>query len=167
MLGTLLNLIGLLQQKNASLARLKRMLFGPRSDSRPGQQAGAESSTSQEQTSSASAPETEDSPHSHARSRKLGHGRLKSSAYRGAKVVHCRDSRLRSGDRCPDSLCSGHLYDTGSPAILVRPLPDEMTQQMDALLTRRRQLVQMLAAERNHLVSAALRVRKSVKAHIA
>jgi transposase len=49
----------------------------------------------------------------------------------------------------------------------VRPLPDEMTQQMDALLTRRRQLVQMLAAERNHLVSATLPIRKSVKAHIA
>lgn len=48
----------------------------------------------------------------------------------------------------------------------VRSLPDEMTQEMDALLTRRRQLVQMLAAERNHLVSAALPIRKSVKAHI-
>jgi len=31
LLGTLLNLINLLQQKNASLSRLKRLLFGPRS----------------------------------------------------------------------------------------------------------------------------------------
>jgi transposase len=34
LLGTLLNLIGLWQQKNASLSRLRRMLFGPRSDTR-------------------------------------------------------------------------------------------------------------------------------------
>ena len=34
LLGSLLSLINLLQQKNASIARLKRLLFGPRSDSR-------------------------------------------------------------------------------------------------------------------------------------
>jgi len=47
-----------------------------------------------------------------------------------------------------------------------RPLPDYLTQQMDALMTRRRQLVQMLAAERNHLVSAPAQVQNYVKEHI-
>jgi transposase len=48
----------------------------------------------------------------------------------------------------------------------VRPLPDELTQQLDALITRRRQLVQMLASERNHLFSTPAPIQKSVKEHI-
>jgi transposase len=48
----------------------------------------------------------------------------------------------------------------------VRPLPDSLTQQLDALMTRRRQLVQMLASERNHLVSATAQVQNDVKEHI-
>jgi transposase len=48
-----------------------------------------------------------------------------------------------------------------------RPLPDHLTRQLDALMTRRRQLVQMLAAERNHLVSAPVQVKNYVKEHIS
>jgi transposase len=47
-----------------------------------------------------------------------------------------------------------------------RPLPDHLTQQLDAMMTRRRQLVQMLASERNHLVSAPTKVKNYVKEHI-
>ncbi|HLZ22943.1 MAG TPA: IS110 family transposase [Ktedonobacterales bacterium] len=38
----------------------------------------------------------------------------------------------------------------------LRALPDAMTQQLSALLTRRRQLVEMLTAERNRLMTAAV-----------
>ena len=48
----------------------------------------------------------------------------------------------------------------------VRALPDEVTQQLDALMTRRRQLVQMLSNERNHLFSTPSALQKSVKEHI-
>jgi transposase len=47
-----------------------------------------------------------------------------------------------------------------------RAVPDEQTQQMGALLARRRQLVEMLAAEKNRLHSALPRVRPQLKAHI-
>jgi hypothetical protein len=120
LLGTLLNLIGLLQQKNASLSRLKRMLFGPRTDLRSGERGKAEPSSSQEQTPSSSAPEKDDSPRSMAQNKKPGHGQLRASAYSGARVMRCRDSVLQPGDRCPDPHCRGHLYDTGSPAILIQ-----------------------------------------------
>src|SRR5205085_436895 len=49
-----------------------------------------------------------------------------------------------------------------------RPLPDEQAQALQALLTRRRQLVEMRVAEQNRL--AATRdpaVRKDLRAHIA
>jgi transposase len=52
----------------------------------------------------------------------------------------------------------------------VRPLPDAAAQELDALLTRRRQLLEMLGAERNRLGQVFGQgkrpVRKSLKAHI-
>ncbi len=48
-----------------------------------------------------------------------------------------------------------------------RPLADEPAQELRALLTRRRQLVDMLSAERHRLDLAKKLVRKSLKAHIA
>lgn len=53
----------------------------------------------------------------------------------------------------------------------VRPLPDSEAQELDALLTRRRQLLEMLGAERNRLAQVFGRgkqtVKKSLKTHIA
>ena len=47
-----------------------------------------------------------------------------------------------------------------------RPLPDEAVQALDALLTRRRQLLGMLTAERNRLLVAAPAVRRDLQQHI-
>lgn len=49
----------------------------------------------------------------------------------------------------------------------VRPLPDEQTQLLEALLTRRRQLLGMIQAERNRLLLAVGPVRTDLKQHIA
>jgi transposase len=48
-----------------------------------------------------------------------------------------------------------------------RPLPDAEARALAALVTRRRQLVEMLTAEKNRLLSAASPIRKRVQAHIA
>jgi transposase len=47
-----------------------------------------------------------------------------------------------------------------------RPLPDEATQELAALLDRRRQLIEMLVAEKNRALIARKRVQPSVRAHI-
>jgi transposase len=47
-----------------------------------------------------------------------------------------------------------------------RLLPDEAVQALDALLTRRRQLVEMLTAERNRLLIARPAVRRDLQQHI-
>jgi transposase len=47
-----------------------------------------------------------------------------------------------------------------------RPLPDEAVEALDALLTRRRQLVEMLVAERNRRLVARLPVRQDLQQHI-
>jgi transposase len=48
-----------------------------------------------------------------------------------------------------------------------RPLPDDAAQEQDALLTRRRQLTEMLTAEKNRLHLAQPPVRKSIQNLIA
>jgi transposase len=48
-----------------------------------------------------------------------------------------------------------------------RPLPEADAQALRALVTRRRQLVQMLTAERQRLQSAPQRIRADIQAHIA
>ena len=47
-----------------------------------------------------------------------------------------------------------------------RPLPDEAVAALDALLTRRRQLVEMLGAERNRLLIARPAVQRDLQQHI-
>jgi transposase len=47
-----------------------------------------------------------------------------------------------------------------------RPLPDAQAHALSALLTRRRQVVQMLTAERRRLQSAPQRIRADIQAHI-
>src|SRR6185437_13602555 len=47
-----------------------------------------------------------------------------------------------------------------------RPLPDVQTQELAALVTRRRQLIEMLTAEKNRVASARAVVRKQLRAHI-
>jgi transposase len=48
-----------------------------------------------------------------------------------------------------------------------RPLPEAQAPALSALLTRRRQLVQRLTAERRRLQSAPQRIRADIQAHIA
>jgi len=63
-----------------------------------------------------------------------------------------------------DAQILAHFADVIRPA--PRPLPDEQTHVLAALLARRRQLIEMLTAEKNRLSSARHAVRKSVTAHI-
>jgi transposase len=48
----------------------------------------------------------------------------------------------------------------------VRPLPNEITLELRALIARRRQITEMIVAERNRLGAASKSVRKRIDAHI-
>jgi len=47
-----------------------------------------------------------------------------------------------------------------------RPLPDEATQAFSALLTRRRQLIEMLVAEQHRMRTAPLPIQRQIQAHL-
>ncbi len=63
-----------------------------------------------------------------------------------------------------DAYVLAHFADVVRPE--PRPLPDAQTQELAALVTRRRQLIEMLTAEKNRVASARLVVRKQLRAHI-
>lgn len=126
LLRLLLRLIALLQQKNASLARLKRMLFGPGSDRRgstgpqPASGADVESDSAAPDSTTGAAPDEPHKAQSKVVGRKAGHGRKAASAYTGARVVICRHPAFKVGDHCPDPYCRGHLYSVEPPAIFIQ-----------------------------------------------
>lgn len=63
-----------------------------------------------------------------------------------------------------DAAVLAHFAEAVRPA--PRPLPDAHTQALAALVARRRQLTEMLTAERNRLGSAPKPMRKRIQAHI-
>lgn len=121
LLRLLLKLINLVEQKNSSISRLKRLLFGPGSDTR----SPAAATPAEQKQDAAAGPtspptNTKEAADSTLPPKRKGHGRLSSAAYTGASVVECTDPTLNVGHPCPDKLCTGHLYDTHAPAILIR-----------------------------------------------
>ena len=64
-----------------------------------------------------------------------------------------------------DARVLAHFADAVRPA--VRPVPDSATQALSALVTRRRQLVEMLTAEENRRSSASTVIRSDIQENIA
>jgi transposase len=87
-------------------------------------------------------------------------------------VVHPRQARDFAKATGPlaktdvlDARALAHFAEAVRPT--PRPLPDAQTDDLRALLARRRQLVAMRPAESNRLSSAPLRVQADLQAHIA
>ena len=64
-----------------------------------------------------------------------------------------------------DARVLAHFAEAVKP--VPRPLPDAATQELRALLLRRRQVVEMLTAERNRLGTAPPRIHHAMQQHIA
>ena len=72
-------------------------------------------------------------------------------------------SRLAKTDRL-DAKAIAHFAEAVRPP--VRPLPDEATRHLGALVARRRQLLEMLVAERNRRQAADLALHERIDAHL-
>lgn len=64
-----------------------------------------------------------------------------------------------------DARALAHFASAVSPT--PRPLPDSTAQEFTAILTRRRQLVEMLTAEKNRFLTAQRPMRERIQAHIS
>jgi len=101
-----LSTASLLQHKNNSIERLKRLIFGPSSDKR------AVTGSSMEEKSAAPGEESEQQPGSDSipgitrsfstdqKTKRSGHGRMAASVYTGARVVICQHPDFKAGDHC-------------------------------------------------------------------
>jgi transposase len=118
-----IHLIGLLKDKNASIGRLQKMLFGAKTEKTAaviGEEADSEASPShggdaQAESNEEGQTEAEnDSPSS-----PKGHGRNGADAYAGAEKIHVPHESLSPGDACPE--CGeGTVYEVARPGVLVR-----------------------------------------------
>lgn len=71
--------------------------------------------------------------------------------------------QLAKTDRM-DALILARYAEAVRPA--VRPLPDEATEELKALTARRRQIIEMMVAEKNRLGSAPKAVKKRINSHL-
>jgi hypothetical protein len=110
-----------LESKEATVARLRLLLFGPKTektrqvlpDANPNQSVAAGSGTDLPAGGApAAAPAAE-------QAKRPGHGRVAAAAYQGATRVPVPHESLKKGDPCPECP-KGKLYTLKEPALIVR-----------------------------------------------
>lgn len=91
----------------------------------------------------------------------------------GLPVVIVNPRQVRDFARATGQLAKTDRIDARALALFAervrptpRPLPEEDAQELDALLTRRRQLIEMLTAEKNRFGAAPMVLRKGIREHI-
>lgn len=79
-----------------------------------------------------------------------------------------RDFAKATGQLAKTDVLDAHVLARFAEAVrpAVRPLPDDLTADLRALSSRRRQLIDMLTAEKNRLSRAPRRVQPRIAAHI-
>jgi transposase len=91
----------------------------------------------------------------------------------GLPVVVVNPRQVRDFGRSTGQLAKTDTLDADLLALFAervqpepRPLPDAALRDLDALITRRRQLLEMLTAERNRLLQASPTVRRNIRQHV-
>jgi transposase len=112
----------LLKDKNTSLARLRKLLFGLQTEKTKAVIGNGKDSPlppSQDVAAPEMEPASSMDAENVAKSPPKGHGRNGADAYTGAEKVVVRHASLQPGDPCPK--CEeGTVYETGRPGVLVR-----------------------------------------------
>jgi len=124
-------LADLVGNKNTTIARLRKLLFGAKTEKTAavvGGGKGAETPSSPgaeapmgapQEAGAANAATNEANPENDSATPRKGHGRNGADAYTGAERIEVSHPSLRPGDPCPK--CEeGTVYETGRPGVLVR-----------------------------------------------
>jgi transposase len=107
-----------LTQTKVTLDRLRKMLFGAKTEKSDQLFPQDQESTPAEETNKPlDAGETEDP--SNQKKKRRGHGRHGAADYTGATKIRVPLEALQAGDACPEC-ARGTLYETPSPAVIVR-----------------------------------------------
>ena len=119
-LHTLGRLTQELEKKRTSIHRLRSLLFGAKSEKT---EAVVKRKKSQENDTSQTATRGQEK-----QKKPKGHGRNGADAYLGAQRIQVSHGSLKSGDPCPETGCTGKVYQLSDPGLIVRiqglpPLP--------------------------------------------
>jgi transposase len=116
-------LTDLVGNKNTSLARLRKLLFGATTEKTAAVVGGGKESAAGPSQDSGAEPgqasDAEGNAKSDSAHRRAGHGRNGAEAYVGAEKIEVPHESLRPGDSCPECQ-QGTVYETGRPGVLVR-----------------------------------------------
>jgi len=117
------HLVGLLKDKNVSIGRLRKMLFGSSTEKTAtviGGEAEAPPSPDEDAATGSSGEGDAGAAHEHnPPARAKGHGRNGADAYQGAETIEVPHESLRPGDACPECT-QGTVYELSHPGVLVR-----------------------------------------------
>jgi len=121
----------LIEDKETTIGRLRKILFGPQSEKTEGVLKGQDAE--EKNAEKASVPESAGggggvpekeaegkSPEEGKKEKPPGHGRNGAKKYKGAEKVSVRHEKLKPGDACPGARCDGRVYRQGEPGVLVR-----------------------------------------------
>jgi transposase len=111
-LGYLTELIG---NKDTTIGRLRKMLFGPSTEKSRKVLEALQKGADYTPKDNAGATDTGKKD----KKKPKGHGRNGARAYTGAKKIKIRHESLKPGDVCPDC-CKGKVYHAKIPAYIVR-----------------------------------------------
>lgn len=112
---TLLFLMRLLEKKRMTIKRLRKALFGSRTE-----KTSKVLPEEREATEEEGAETKSDEENGEHKKKRKGHGRNGAAAYTGAEKVQVPHESLKSGDPCPQQGCKGKVYEQAKPAVLVR-----------------------------------------------
>jgi hypothetical protein len=119
-LATYYFLVNLLTQKKISIARLKKLLFGARTETTEAVLGGVAEGATSPPAAEGGQSETSSSPASDAPpKRRQGHGRNGADDYRGAQRIPVVHESLQPGDNCLECQ-DGTVYALTPPATLIR-----------------------------------------------
>lgn len=112
----------LVREKNTSIAELRKLLFGAKTESMdnlfpetpPAAQPEGTPPGEEMPPPSGSPPETKE------KRKRPGHGRNGAADYRGAERTKVRHDTLEHGCRCPEKGCKGKVYVLSKPGVIVR-----------------------------------------------
>jgi len=90
-----------LDDKTITIARLKQMLFGARTEKTENVLKTADQEASASDETEPAAPGAGESPAGKSRDQKKGHGRNGAAAYTGATRIQVKHPTLTAGDPCP------------------------------------------------------------------
>jgi hypothetical protein len=124
--GTIILLAQLVEEKNISLRRVLRMLFGARTETSKNVLGKSKEESKESERSDADVPSDNaaDPPEKkngkgNKGEKRKGHGRNGAAAYTGADKVRVPNATLKAADLCP--LCSkGKIYEIKTPGVVIR-----------------------------------------------